>query len=102
MFPDKASVIRLVGSLLVEINDEMIASASVADVTAQPCELPCSQHPEPDQRLRGTHEPPHHAVGRKQCIALDEAFSRAFTIRGLIRDPVPRQRRRTRWARPPS
>ena len=44
--PDKASVIRLVGALLVEINDEMIAAercciaaASVADLTAQPREL---------------------------------------------------------------
>ena len=40
IFPDKASVIRLVGALLVEINDEMIAAerryiaaASVADLT---------------------------------------------------------------------
>lgn len=46
IFPDKASVIRLVGALLVEINDEMIASerryiaaASVADLTDQPGEL---------------------------------------------------------------
>lgn len=45
-FPDKASVIRLVGALLVEINDEMlaaerryIAAASVADLTDQPDEL---------------------------------------------------------------
>src|SRR5215213_7670079 len=40
IFPDKASVVRLVGALLVEINDEMIAAerryiaaASVADLT---------------------------------------------------------------------
>jgi transposase-like protein len=40
IFPDKASVIRLVGALLVEINDEMIAAerryiaaASVAELT---------------------------------------------------------------------
>ncbi len=46
IFPDKASVIRLVGALLVEINDEMIAAerryiaaASVADITDQPAEL---------------------------------------------------------------
>jgi len=46
IFPDKASVIRLVGALLVEINDEMlaaerryIAAASVADLTDQPDEL---------------------------------------------------------------
>jgi putative transposase len=46
IFPDKASVIRLVGALLVEINDEMIAAerryiaaASVADLTEQPGEL---------------------------------------------------------------
>lgn len=46
IFPDKASVIRLVGALLVEINDEMIAAerryiaaASVADLTNQPAEL---------------------------------------------------------------
>ena len=46
IFPDKASVIRLVGALLVEINDEMIAAerryiaaASVADLTDQPAEL---------------------------------------------------------------
>ena len=46
IFPDKASVIRLVGALLVEINDEMIAAerryiaaASVADLTDQPGEL---------------------------------------------------------------
>ena len=39
IFPDTASVIRLVGALLVEINDEMIAAerryisaASVADI----------------------------------------------------------------------
>ena len=45
IFPDKASVIRLVGALLVEINDEMIAAerryiaaASVADLTDQPGE----------------------------------------------------------------
>lgn len=43
LFPDKVSVIRLVGALLVEINDEMIAAerrsiaaASVADLTEQP------------------------------------------------------------------
>lgn len=46
IFPDKASVIRLVGALLVEINDEMIAAerryiaaASVADLTGEPVEL---------------------------------------------------------------
>jgi putative transposase len=46
IFPDKASVIRLVGALLTEINDEMtaserryIAAASVADLTDQPAEL---------------------------------------------------------------
>ena len=46
IFPDKASVIRLVGALLVEINDEMIAAerryiaaASVADLTDNPNEL---------------------------------------------------------------
>jgi putative transposase len=46
IFPDKASVIRLVGALLVEINDEMIAAerryiaaASVADLTTEPAEL---------------------------------------------------------------
>ena len=46
IFPDTASVIRLVGALLVEINDEMIAAerryiaaASVADLTDQPTEL---------------------------------------------------------------
>lgn len=46
IFPDTASVIRLVGALLVEINDEMIAAerryiaaASVADLTDQPAEL---------------------------------------------------------------
>ena len=43
IFPDNASVIRLVGALLVEINDEMIAAerryiaaASVADLTDNP------------------------------------------------------------------
>jgi transposase-like protein len=42
-FPDKASVIRLIGALLVEINDDMIAAegryiaaASVADLAEQP------------------------------------------------------------------
>ena len=47
IFPDKASVIRLVGALLVEINDEMIAAerryiaaASVADLTDNPEQLP--------------------------------------------------------------
>ena len=46
IFPDKASVIRLVGALLVEINDEMIAAerryiaaASVAELTDEPAEL---------------------------------------------------------------
>jgi putative transposase len=46
IFPDKASVIRLVGALLVEINDEMlaaerryIAANSVAELTTQPGEL---------------------------------------------------------------
>jgi transposase-like protein len=46
IFPDKASVIRLVGALLVEINDEMIAAerryiaaASVADHTEGTSEL---------------------------------------------------------------
>ena len=46
IFPDKASVIRLVGALLVEINDEMIAAerryiaaASVADLTTDSIEL---------------------------------------------------------------
>jgi putative transposase len=45
IFPDTASVIRLVGALLVEINDEMIAAdrryiaaASVAGITDQPIE----------------------------------------------------------------
>jgi transposase-like protein len=46
IFPDKASVIRLVGALLVEINDEMIAAErryiaanSVAELTTNPTEL---------------------------------------------------------------
>jgi putative transposase len=46
IFPDTASVIRLVGALLVEINDEMtaadrryIAAASVAGITDQAVEL---------------------------------------------------------------
>jgi len=46
IFPDKASVIRLIGALLVEINDEMIAAerryiaaASVAELTDGPAEL---------------------------------------------------------------
>ena len=46
IFPDKASVIRLVGALLVEINDEMIAAerryiaaASVAELTDNTDEL---------------------------------------------------------------
>ena len=46
IFPDTASVIRLVGALLVEINDEMtaadrryIAAASVAGLTDEPIEL---------------------------------------------------------------
>jgi putative transposase len=46
IFPDKASVIRLVGALLVEINDEMIAAerryiaaASVAELTDGTAEL---------------------------------------------------------------
>jgi putative transposase len=46
IFPDKASVIRLVGALLVEINDEMIAAerryiaaASVAELTDSTIEL---------------------------------------------------------------
>ena len=46
IFPDKHSVIRLVGALLVEINDEMIAAerryiaaASVADLSDMPDEL---------------------------------------------------------------
>jgi len=46
IFPDKASVIRLVGALLVEINDEMIsaerryiAAGSVADLTDNPSEI---------------------------------------------------------------
>ena len=46
IFPDKASVIRLVGALLVEINDEMIAAErryiaanSVAELTNEPTEL---------------------------------------------------------------
>lgn len=46
IFPDTASAIRLVGALLVEINDEMIAAdrryiaaASVAGITDQPIEL---------------------------------------------------------------
>ena len=50
-FPDSASVIRLVGALLVDINDEMIAAerrdvaaASVVDLTDEP-NLPFPQHP---------------------------------------------------------
>ncbi len=46
IFPDKASVIRLVGALLVDINDEMIAAerryiaaASVAELTTDTIEL---------------------------------------------------------------
>lgn len=46
IFPDRASVVRLVGALLVEINDEMIAAdrryiaaASVATITNEPVEL---------------------------------------------------------------
>jgi putative transposase len=52
IFPDKASVIRLVGALLVEINDEMIAAerryiaaASVADLTDNPGQLPLPAAP---------------------------------------------------------
>ena len=46
IFPDTASVIRLVGALLVEINDEMIAAerryiaaAAVAELDGHPGEL---------------------------------------------------------------
>ncbi len=46
IFPDKASVIRLVGALLVEINDEMIAAerryiaaAGLAELTDNTAEL---------------------------------------------------------------
>ena len=46
IFPDTASVIRLVGALLVEINDEMIAAdrhyiaaASITGLTDEPVEL---------------------------------------------------------------
>lgn len=52
IFPDKQSVIRLVGALLVEINDEMIAAerryiaaASVADLTDNPGQLPLPAAP---------------------------------------------------------
>jgi transposase-like protein len=52
IFPDKASVIRLVGALLVEINDEMIAAerryiaaASIADLTDNPDLLPLPAAP---------------------------------------------------------
>ena len=52
IFPDTASVIRLVGALLVEINDEMIAAerryiaaASVADLTEHTTELPLPAAP---------------------------------------------------------
>ena len=47
IFPDKASVIRLVGALLVEINDEMIAAerrymaaASITDLIDDHTQLP--------------------------------------------------------------
>lgn len=46
IFPDKTSVIRLVGAFLVDINDEMIAderrnidATDSADLTDQPAEL---------------------------------------------------------------
>jgi putative transposase len=46
IFPDKSSVIRLVGALLVDVNDEMIAAerryiaaASVAELTNNTGEL---------------------------------------------------------------
>jgi transposase-like protein len=52
IFPDKASVIRLVGALLLEINDEMIAAerryiaaASIADLTDNPDLLPLPAAP---------------------------------------------------------
>src|SRR3954470_13441333 len=52
IFPDKASVIRLVGALLVEINDEMIAAERryiAAELTTNPNELALPQHPGPNR-----------------------------------------------------
>jgi transposase-like protein len=52
IFPDTASVIRLVGALLVEINDEMIAAdrryvaaASIANITGDTTELSLQEAP---------------------------------------------------------
>lgn len=59
-FPGRASVIRLVGALLVEINDEMIAAgrhdiaaASVADLTDGTTEPALPAAPRPGQQRPG-------------------------------------------------
>jgi hypothetical protein len=57
--PGSASqcVIRLVGALLVEINDEMIAAASVTELTAHNVELALPAAPRTcPTSFRGTHE----------------------------------------------
>jgi putative transposase len=40
IFPNTESVIRLLGALLVEMNDEMIAASSVAALLDDPDRLP--------------------------------------------------------------
>lgn len=88
IFPDKASVIRLVGALLVEINDEMIAAerryiaaASVADLTHQPAELSLPAAPRTGQPRTGRTRAPTPRAGTPSLRSTE-------TVNDALESPV--------------
>jgi len=108
IFPDKASVIRIVRCLLVEINDEMIAAerryiaaASLADLTAGTAEPALPAAPRPDQQLSGSARGHlHHETGRHPSRSTMASRMGRGVARGVVH--LGRQGRRPvrGWERP--